>query len=133
MKKEKKISFGVIVSTILLVGGLLFLVIVNFDLLQNKTPNELYTVYLSGNKIGTVKSGDEFNNYINLQEEKLKEIRRFAEKAEKHFGLYSVNHRLLLYYGENSGLQIESKYEESTCITIEIPRGNKLDKNYDCR
>jgi len=73
MKKEKKISFGVIVSTILLVGGLLFLVIVNFDLLQNKTPNELYTVYLSGNKIGTVKSGDEFNNYINLQEEKLKE------------------------------------------------------------
>jgi len=70
---------------------------------------------------------------IGIQEEKLKEIRRFAEKAEKHFGLYSVNHRLLLYYGENSGLQIESKYEEGTCITIEIPRGNKLDKNYDCR
>ena len=42
------------------------------ELLQNRTPNELYSVYLSGKKIGTVKSGEEFNTYINLQEEKLK-------------------------------------------------------------
>ena len=68
---------------------------------------------------------------IGIKEEKLNEIRRFAEKAEKHFGLYSVNHRLILYYGEDSGLQIESKYGEGTCITIEIPRGNCIDKNYD--
>lgn len=68
---------------------------------------------------------------IGISEEKLNEIRRFTEKAEKHFGLYSVNHRLLLYYGEKSGLQIESKYGEGTCITIEIPRGNHFDKNYD--
>ena len=68
---------------------------------------------------------------IGIPEEKLNEIRRFTEKAEKHFGLYSVNHRLLLYYGEESGLQIESKYGEGTCITIEIPRGNQFDKNYD--
>ncbi len=68
---------------------------------------------------------------IGMKAEKLDEIRRFTEKAEKHFGLYSVNHRLILYYGEESGLQIESKYGEGTCITIEIPRGNNVDKNYD--
>lgn len=68
---KKKISVGVIISTVLLIAGLLFLVVVN-ELLQNRTPNELYSVYLSGKKIGTVKSGEEFNTYINLQEEKLK-------------------------------------------------------------
>lgn len=68
---------------------------------------------------------------IGIKKEKLNEIRRFTEKAEKHFGLYSVNHRLILYYGETVGLQIESIYGEGTCITIEIPRGNCIDKNND--
>ena len=36
---------------------------------KNKTPNEMYVVYLQGKKIGTVKSKDEFNTYINNQEE----------------------------------------------------------------
>lgn len=69
---------------------------------------------------------------IGIPEERLNEIRSFTEKAEKHFGLYSVNHRLLLYYGEHSQLQIDSRYGEGTRITIEIPRGYKFDKNYDC-
>jgi len=68
---------------------------------------------------------------IGIKEEALKEIQSFVEKADNHFGLYSVNHRLLLYYGEKAKLQIESKYEEGTCITIRIPRGNEFDKNYD--
>lgn len=69
---------------------------------------------------------------IGIKEDKLNSIISFSQKAEKHFGLYSVNHRLLLYYGEQSNLQIESKYEEGTCITITLPRGNCFDKNYDC-
>ncbi len=68
---------------------------------------------------------------IGMKEERLNSIKSFTQKAEKHFGLYSVNHRLLLYYGEESSLQIESKYGEGTCITIEIPRGKCFDKNYD--
>lgn len=68
---------------------------------------------------------------IGMQEDKLNEIRRFTKKAEKHFGLYSVNHRLLLYYGEESGLQIDSNFGEGTCITIEIPGGNCIDKDHD--
>ena len=39
----------------------------------NKSPNTMYVVYLDGKKIGVVKSKDEFNDYINIQEEKLKE------------------------------------------------------------
>ena len=70
---------------------------------------------------------------IGMKEEQLNSIKSFTQKAEKHFGLYSVNHRLLLYYGEEASLQIESKYEEGTCITIEIPRGKCFDKNYDRR
>lgn len=70
---------------------------------------------------------------IGIPEEKLTEIRSFADKAEKHFGLYSVNHRLLLYYGEEFSFHIESEYKKGTCITIEIPRGNCFDKNYDRR
>lgn len=70
---------------------------------------------------------------IGIPKEKLNEIRCFAEKAEKHFGLYSVNHRLLLYYAGKSVLKIDSEYEQGTCITIEIPRGNNFDKDHDCR
>ncbi|MBQ6812416.1 MAG: histidine kinase [Agathobacter sp.] len=70
---------------------------------------------------------------IGIPDEKLNEIRSFAEKVEKHFGLYSVHHRLLLYYGEEVLFNINSKYEEGTCITIEVPRGNRFDKDYDRR
>ncbi len=73
MKKEKRVTIGLIISTGLLIGLVIFLVVINFESLQNKTPNERYTVYLSGKMIGVVESDNEFNNYINLQEEKLKE------------------------------------------------------------
>lgn len=59
---------------------------------------------------------------IGIEEEKLKEIKRFAEMPEQHFGLYSVKHRLKLYYGENADLLIESTYGEGTDIDIRIPR-----------
>jgi len=73
------------------------------------------------------------DNGIGICEEKLQEIRKFTEKAEKHFGLYSVKHRLRLYYGTKASLQIEGKYEKGTCITIEIPRENSFDKDNDSR
>jgi len=40
---------------------------------------------------------------------------------EGGFGLKNVHQRLKLMYGENSGLQIKSEWEEGTCITIYIP------------
>lgn len=64
---------------------------------------------------------------IGLTEEHLREIQKFDVKMDKHFGLYSVNHRLSLYYGENADFQIESKYTEGTCIMIRIPKEKKFD------
>ena len=46
--------------------------LLGFKLTANKNPIELYNVYLEGEKIGTVKSKNDFEAYINKQEEKKK-------------------------------------------------------------
>lgn len=68
--KKNKLSIKVILVAILAISSVFLL---GFKITENKTPNEMYVVYLDGKKIGTVKSKDEFNEYINKQEEKLKE------------------------------------------------------------
>lgn len=65
-----KLNIKIILVVILSISSIF---LVGFKLTENKTPNELYVVYLQGEKIGTVKSKKEFNEYINKQEEKLKE------------------------------------------------------------
>lgn len=70
VKNNKKgWNFSLIIVVILAISSLF---LVGFKLTNNKTPNEMYAIYLEGKKIGTVASKEEFNNYINLQEEKLK-------------------------------------------------------------
>lgn len=66
---KNKYSIKVIFIVLLSILSIFF---VGFKLTTNKTPNELYAVYLEGKKIGVVKSKDEFNKYINKQEETLK-------------------------------------------------------------
>ena len=46
--------------------------IFGFKLTTNKEPKEVYNIYLDGNKIGRVKSKENFEEYINKQEEALK-------------------------------------------------------------
>lgn len=67
---KNKWTFSIIFIVILSIASIFVL---GFKLTTNKTPTELYTIYLDGEKIGTVKSEKEFNDYINQQEEKLKE------------------------------------------------------------
>ena len=67
------------------------------------------------------------DNGIGIPSHQLEELRHITDNAEKHFGLYSVKHRLLLYYGNKANLRIDSVYEQGTCITIEIPREEKFD------
>ena len=70
MKNNKKgWTISLILIVILSISSIL---LVGFKLTQNKIPNEMYAVYLDGKKIGMVWSKDEFNNYINVQEDKLK-------------------------------------------------------------
>jgi murein DD-endopeptidase MepM/ murein hydrolase activator NlpD len=69
-KVKNRITIGAIL-TILLLSASVF--ILGFKLTTNRTPKEVYVVYVDGQKIGTVKSAKEFEDYINYQEEKLKE------------------------------------------------------------
>lgn len=67
---KSKLRFGTVLIVIL---AILSIFLLGFKLVPNKTPKEVYAIYLNGKKIGIVKSKDEFDNYINKQEEKLKE------------------------------------------------------------
>lgn len=60
-------------SILIIIVSFLSLFLVGFKLTVNKTPTEVYGVYLEGKKIGAVKSKESFEDYINIQEEKLKE------------------------------------------------------------
>lgn len=68
--KKNKMSVSLILVIIISIASVFLL---GFKLAKNKTPNEMYAIYLEGKKIGTVKSKDDFNKYINNQEEKLKQ------------------------------------------------------------
>ena len=37
------------------------------------------------------------------------------------YGLYNVNQRIRLRAGEGYGLQIDSRYEEGTVVTVRLP------------
>lgn len=67
---KNKWTFSLILIVVL---SILSIFLLGFKLNANKIPNELYAVYLDGKKIGNVKSQEEFNEYINFQEERLKE------------------------------------------------------------
>lgn len=68
--KNKQWTISIIFVIIL---SILSIFLLGFKLTINKTPNEVYAIYVEGKKIGVVKSQEEFNDYINLQEEKIKE------------------------------------------------------------
>lgn len=61
---------------------------------------------------------------IGIKEESLNELYKniSSEKTEnKSFGLRNVNKRIKLYFGNEYGLEIKSKYGEGTKVTITIP------------
>ena len=68
--KKNNWSVGLILVVIISISSIFLL---GFKLTKNRTPNEFYAVYLEGEKIGIVSSKEEFNNYINIQEEKIKQ------------------------------------------------------------
>ncbi len=40
---------------------------------------------------------------------------------KKHFGVYSVDHRMRLYYGEEFGIEVESAFGEGTTFILKLP------------
>ena len=60
-----------------------------------------------------------------IGEEKLKQVREDLGSAYtengRHIGLYNVNKRITLVYGEAYGVEIESQYGKGTTITLKLP------------
>lgn len=67
---KTKSTISIIIAIIISLSSIFLL---GFKLTTNKTPQEVYNIYLDGEKIGTVKSKKGFESYINKQEEVLKE------------------------------------------------------------
>jgi two-component system sensor histidine kinase YesM len=65
---------------------------------------------------------------IGMSKERVEEISKFGllrESDSKSFGLRSVDERLKLLYGSDSGISIESIQEKYTLVTVNIPLGSK--------
>ena len=57
-----------------------------------------------------------------MDEEQLRKLReQVAGSQSKSIGLANLNRRLLLYYGEESQLKIQSAVGEGTVISFSIP------------
>lgn len=72
---------------------------------------------------GYERDGDVYfeveDNGIGMTKEQVE--RAITKKSHEHIGLFNVDQRLRLYYGEFYGVSIDSKYGEGTRITIRIP------------
>ena len=71
---------------------------------------------------------------MGMDSERLLEITRgLSDKAPedaKIYGLYNVNERIRLFYGEEYGISIESEYDRGTTVTIRLPKkSNEIVKN----
>jgi two-component system sensor histidine kinase YesM len=62
---------------------------------------------------------------ITRQPEEISRVKMGTYNNRKHFGVYSVYHRLKLYFGDSYGLDIESGYQIGTRILIHIPFGDE--------
>ena len=56
-----------------------------------------------------------------MTEDKLAQMQSHKDTPNGHFGVYSVNHRLKLYYGEPYGMDVNSTYGNGTRVRILIP------------
>ncbi len=63
------------------------------------------------------------DNGIGMTGDKVEELTRSLEKDSKSrgFGLYNVNQRIRLHFGEAYGVDISSVYLESTTVTLRLP------------
>lgn len=111
--KKNKWSISLILIVILSISSIFLL---GVKLTKNKTPNEFYAVYLEGEKIGTVSSADDFNSYINKQEETLKK----QYNVEEIYTPKGVEIKKILTYSNktNSDEEIYRRLVSSESFTI---------------
>ncbi|MDK2807686.1 MAG: two-component system, sensor histidine kinase YesM [Clostridiales bacterium] len=100
-----------------------------------KNKRELGTI-----KVSTIELEDSFevvveDNGIGMTPERLdyvnEKIQKRNIKESDVYGLYNVNERIVLRFGEAYGLFIESKYKEGTKITIRLPYEKEAPKKFE--
>lgn len=62
------------------------------------------------------------DNGIGVKEEELERILALRNSPNNHFGIYSVDHRIKLFFGSEYGLDFKSQYNKGTEIKITLPR-----------
>mgnify|MGYP001775488449 FL=1 len=69
------------------------------------------------------------------------QVEKKAESGVNHIGIYNIDRRIKLIFGEEYGISIDSEYGTYTLVKIEIPRevyqeengGKDNDQYTDCR
>lgn len=88
-------------------------------------------------KIGVLTKEDELliiqilDNGLGMNEEELAklraDIRISKRKSNMNIGLYNINQRIKLFYGEAYGMEIQSQPKEGTQVTLTIPLHMKME------
>ena len=66
------------------------------------------------------------DNGVGMSKEKIKDLYvRINNEKSKSIGLTNLNRRLILKYGEESSLHIQSKINYGTCISFRMPYGER--------
>ncbi|MEK8129066.1 histidine kinase [Paenibacillus filicis] len=63
-----------------------------------------------------------------MSDERLQQVRAFMHDPDNrtpHIGLHNLHRRLVLMYGEDYGVKIESRWEEGTTVRIIVPCGEE--------
>ncbi|CAH8706630.1 sensor histidine kinase [Paenibacillus thiaminolyticus] len=64
------------------------------------------------------------DNGQGMDEETLQKVNQLLQSQNnttQHIGLYNVHRRLVLLYGDDSGIHIDSRQGKGTCVTLTIP------------
>lgn len=64
------------------------------------------------------------DNGQGMDEETLQKVNQLLQSQNnttQHIGLYNVHRRLVLLYGDDSGIHIDSSQGKGTCVTLTIP------------
>ena len=84
------------------------------------------TITVTGKDEGETMLIQVKDNGKGMKPERLKEITKglAGEKLEDTaiYGLYNVNERIRLSFGEEYGISIESEYEKGSCVSIRLPK-----------
>ena len=66
------------------------------------------------------------DNGKGMTPERLEQVRKGIRNRKARetdiYGLYNVNERIRLNFGENYGITITSTYGEGTCVTVRLPQ-----------